>query len=208
MNLNRYKLLERMMSGLDTDDFDRLLEKPHSSSIEKYVDNVPSNCLDAIRYTEEAGIFQAFGGNGLRVLDISTGPGWFPYACQCLGHDPYFTFHDCTGHEIMADCRDLLGLKDGLHLSYVNNEFRPIPFDIKFDLISALHCPPMTTWKAREWGQFFADAMANLNNNGRVVLIMNRQPDPTVGSVPMYESAMKFGTVIKRDTDSITVWKP
>ena len=67
------------------------------------------------------------------ILDIGTGAGYFPYACEYFGHCCYSI--DLSDIEMYNKITDLLGIQRTVHRV---QPFKPLPnFPMKFDLITA-----------------------------------------------------------------------
>lgn len=182
MGMKQYDLLSATLDGMKPwRRFADLLDKDHSPTIDKYLADLTVPVWDAIEHADEAGLLNAGNMRFNHVLDISTGAGFFPAVLKQLGCCVKHTFHDAPGHEILAECRELLGLRsnEGTHMVYKNNQWRPLPDGWgNFNLITANHCPPMDVWEGGEWEKFFLDCRDRLSNGpprGSVYIWINRQ---------------------------------
>ena len=111
----------------------------------------------------------------LRILDIGTGPGYFPYICSLYGHKVVAMDLDTIPmyNEI---CRFLKIDRKTCRIE----KFQKLPdLGMKFDLITAFmikfdqHTLP-DQWGVDEWRFFVEDAKANqLSPNGRMYLGLN-----------------------------------
>jgi hypothetical protein len=117
----------------------------------------------------------------LRILDLGTGPGYFPYICSLYGH------------EVVALDLDVVPMYNELCQFFKIDrriwrieKFHKLPdLGIKFDLITAhmikfnQHYLP-DQWGADEWQFFLVDLKINqLVENGRIFLEFNANLDGT-----------------------------
>ena len=112
----------------------------------------------------------------IAILDIGTGPGYFPFICGFYGHDAEAL--DVPDNEMYNEMKVKLGIK--------RYDQRILPFrnlDIyrKYDLITAFmicfnnHQQP-DLWHIREWEHFINSLFSrNLHPGGEVVLSFNAE---------------------------------
>jgi hypothetical protein len=128
-------------------------------------------------HAREVGLVE---GPPLRILDIGTGPGYFPYICRSLGHDCIGL--DRPGFPFYERIRDLVETTVVYHRI---EPFEPLPpFPQKFDLVTAFRCPFNTVWAERrlftieEWAFFVDDLRGNaLSRGGSFFMKMNAKYD-------------------------------
>ena len=135
----------------------------------------------------------------LRILDIGTGCGYFPYACQWYGHsvtgldrDDIPMYNEITSFlnldRCVAEVRRFEGLPD---------------LGQRFDLITAIavcfdrHSDP-DVWGPREWQFFLSDlATRHLEHDGRVFLRLNTRPDGANYSDELREFFLSHGARVQ-----------
>ncbi|MFM8319546.1 MAG: hypothetical protein ACKOC5_01425 [Chloroflexota bacterium] len=114
---------------------------------------------------------------GLKVLDLGTGCGYFPYICEYFGHIAYGLDIDDT--PFYNEVTKLLQVR---RLVSRITAFEPLPdMGIKFDLITAFavcfnnHNKP-DVWGAGEWDYFLSDLVRHhLAPDSRVLLQLNQE---------------------------------
>lgn len=115
----------------------------------------------------------------LRILDIGTGAGYFPFVCNLNGHCAEGL--DVPDHAFYTEMTTLLHVNRHGHRI---TSFTPIPhLGRRFDLITAFaicfnnHATP-ELWGVREWSFFLTDLQrTHLTCGGKVFLMFN--PEPT-----------------------------
>ena len=114
----------------------------------------------------------------LNILDIGTGPGYFPHICNHFGHKT-----------MSIDLGDIPVYNDAISFLKIDRKvwtvkaFEKLPdFGKKFDLITAFrvvfnnHSRPSDVWGVDEWEFFLKDLTHNLlTENGRVFLDLNAE---------------------------------
>jgi SAM-dependent methyltransferase len=134
----------------------------------------------------------------LDILDIGTGPGYFPYVCQRLGHRAigldqpgFFPFWERL-HE-------WLGVNRVVHHAIRPKEKLPSGLG-RFDIVTAYRCQfnynpnEKRLWNLDEWNFFLDDLRDNvLKPGGRFVLRLTKQED-------------KGKAGLRRDNPLLTDW--
>ena len=112
------------------------------------------------------------------VLDIGTGFGFFPYACEYFSHSAVCT--DIKQQDLYDEVTDLLGLKKHHHAVMPNE---PLPdFGGPFDVVTAYQIAfnrpnQPEEWGAADWKFFLDDVLTNhLKPGGRLHLGLNYLP--------------------------------
>lgn len=111
------------------------------------------------------------------ILDISTGAGYFPYACNYFGHRAIGA--DVADVAIFNDVTRLLNIERTLWV--VRPGERAPDFDVRFDLVTAFQFgfdhigpedgDPRSRWGVEEWDFFLTDLSENcLHKRGEVML--------------------------------------
>ncbi len=110
------------------------------------------------------------------ILDIGTGPGYFPFICGFYGHDAEAL--DVPDNEMYNEMTGKLGIK---RYDQRILPFRHLDIDRKYDLITAFmicfnnHQQP-DLWHIREWDYFINSLFSrNLHPGGEVVLSFNAE---------------------------------
>jgi SAM-dependent methyltransferase len=117
----------------------------------------------------------------LRVLDLGTGAGFFPFACRFYGHRATgMDLDDSDGPSIYRELTGILRVERRLHSI---ERFKPLPaLDGTFDLVTGFavqfNNPAQgETWGADEWRHLLEDLSENvLAPSGRVYfeLVLDR----------------------------------
>ena len=110
----------------------------------------------------------------LRILDIGTGIGFFPYVCRHLGHTV-----------ISTEINRLSGESSLIYpaMRAAAGTFKPRTLFIRaprlrigrrFDLICAYMVCFGRDWRSKDWSAFLLDSNEALSTNGRLYLRFNR----------------------------------
>ena len=144
----------------------------------------------------------------MRILDLGCGAGYFVKVCRFFGHDCYGL--DLPG-ELLSKPESLIFSKLTAHLGvtqYVHEGIvrasEALPIGGTFDLITGfLVCfnnhMRSDEWSAFEWRAFLDDSFVKLNDNGRLYLELNGNPD-RYAELLFYDKAIlgvlsEFGSV-------------
>jgi SAM-dependent methyltransferase len=114
----------------------------------------------------------------IRILDIGSGFGYFPYAAHFYGHDVVGL--DVPGDVLFDKASEFLGITRKHHTIEFKKKL-PL-FDKKFDLVTAFQVcfnghidGPL--WGVEAWEFFLNDVFENhLNDGGRIYLELNWSP--------------------------------
>lgn len=141
-------------------------------------------------------------GPSIRILDIGTGPGVFPFCCQHYGHEVVCT--DVDDNPFFNEVTQLLGVDRRV---WRVECFEPAPdFGSRFDLVTATNVgfnrvskptnrrKSGAEWSVPEWDFFLMDLARRVaTGQGRVFLTLNtlqrRKRD-----VALHEELLKFFT--------------
>lgn len=114
-------------------------------------------------------------GGKRTILDLGTGPGYFPFVCRNFGHEVRTI--DLDADEMYNDFVRLLRLPR--RVSRIK-AFEPIaPFDVKFDLITGfMVCFNLDrsgrNWQAEEWAYLMEDLLrVHLKPGGELYFDLN-----------------------------------
>jgi len=177
MRAYRVSLLAQVLRTISKDVAlafrERLSEKGEKTKAGKYFD-LASHFARAISEADHLGVITS--KPGLRVMDLGTGCGYFPYVCRYLGHE-ITTIDKQEGKYGYA--REQLGVP--AHLWEMTPE-KPLPdLGQQFDLITAfqpvffLYRPEGfgTPWNEDMWEKFFQRLKPALADGGRFYLGAN-----------------------------------
>lgn len=128
----------------------------------------------------------------LKILDISTGFGVFPWMCKQLGHDVTYTDAKRTEQsQVCYDAQTALGLTDGIEYDFhVRDQgdkkfgYRPIPHYLhNFNRITAFSSSPMSHWNTNDWDLFLQDCCGHLCNTCDIALVL---PNRSHGQINLW----------------------
>jgi len=110
--------------------------------------------------------------NGIKrsILDISSGFGYFPLVCRFMGHRVKLTD---IPNNLFDDVTDLFELEKK-YMDIPTTGKIIIPFNIKFDIISAFSVVPMSYFNNDSWLLFLNICFNQINKNGFILLSPNR----------------------------------
>ncbi len=121
----------------------------------------------------------------LSILDLGTGPGYFPYICRSLGHD-------CIGLD-RPDTHFYDALRTWVGTSVINHVIGPrVPFprfDRRFDLVTAFRAPfdivrhEKRLFTIEEWSWFLDDLRDQVLVRGGAFYTRMNKDYPYEGSV-------------------------
>jgi hypothetical protein len=170
--------IAELLSRLDSRTLEEVRTLPGAKS-NKYLD-VDQWFLTLWAQARELGLHDS---SPLRILDIGTGPGYFPYICRSLGHD-------CIGLDQPDTTRPraYARLCAWVGTEVVHHSIRPFeplpPFTQKFALVTAIRAPFYNVKAERrlftvaEWAFFLDDLRDNvLRPHGSFFLRMNKKSD-------------------------------
>lgn len=117
--------------------------------------------MKAVRDAREVGLFSS---RPLRILDIGTGPGYFPLVCRQLGHI-------CVGLD-SPTARFFATLRHCTRTETVEHQILPLTplpaFGQRFDLVTTFRCPfnavraEARMFSISEWSFFLDDLRDNV----------------------------------------------
>ena len=115
--------------------------------------------------------------NRFKILDISTGYGYFPYLCNALGHKAEGTDLPQSQYNLYQKITKKLNVNDK---SLKIEKFKIFIFNQKYDVITSFmicfnqHKNP-ELWHIDEWDFFLKNINEFLNENGFLVLSFNAE---------------------------------
>jgi hypothetical protein len=116
--------------------------------------------------------------NGLDILDIGTGAGYFPFVCESYGHSCLAL--DVPDVEMYNELTELLGVQ---RRDWRIEAFEPLPdMGKRHDLVTAFSIcfnnhGTDRVWGEKEWAFFLDDlCKQHLKRGGAVYLELNREP--------------------------------
>ena len=185
------KLVSRKFKGLEKEQYTNAGE-----SFEKYLD---------YKYWVLENLIRIYNLNintkqNLKILDIVTGFGYFPFICEYFGN--YAEAIDLDINVMYNDVIKLLNIK---RHSYCIEANKPLPFNTKFDIISGyMICfnnhKTDKLWGVIEWDYFINSLKYNnLNKNGFVFLSFNLEFDGKPYSLEIKNLFMQKRAKIKNN---------
>ena len=114
---------------------------------------------------------------GLRILDIGTGVGWFPFVCGHYGHEALAV--DRAGNQVFKDACSWLGVN---RIEHEITPMTPLPsLGASFDVVTAfmvnfdrLADDDYAPWGVPEWEFFINDIVRHqLARGGLLTLLLN-----------------------------------
>ncbi len=152
-----------------------------NAGFDKYLDS-DSEIKRKIKIADKIGLILC---NRKKILDISTGCGWFPWVLKKMGHEVTYTDNLNERCPLSIEFRKALGLNDcidffyrKLHLrertdSSIMWIYRPLPNLGSFDIITACSVTPHTYFNEVYWRNFIDDGLECLNDNGFLYISPN-----------------------------------
>jgi SAM-dependent methyltransferase len=134
----------------------------------------------------------------LKILDIGTGFGYFPFICNYFGN--HAEAIDLDNNEMYNYIIKLLDIN---RHSYQIESYKPLPIETKFDIITGFmicfnNHKTENLWGFNEW-QFFLDSLENnnLNKNGILFFSFNLEYDGSPFSLEIKNLFEKRKAIIK-----------
>jgi 2-polyprenyl-3-methyl-5-hydroxy-6-metoxy-1,4-benzoquinol methylase len=127
---------------------------------------------------------------GLSLLDIGSGPGYFPFSCQHFGHKAAAL--DINDNLMYNKLKKLLNVDCTFHRI---EAFQPLPaFSDRFDYITAFQIlfdryPDKTPWQAQEWDFFMNDLKKHTHPQASVFFELNTF---NAEETPYLESVLRY----------------
>ena len=167
--------------------YNHKLKKMLNPEIKKYFHNNLENHWDISKYLDtEEWVFENLARfykiglqktTGLKVLDISTGYGYFPYLCNALGHKAEGTDLPQSQYNLYEKITKKLNVNVK---SLKIEKFKIFSFNQKYDVITSFmicfnqHKNP-ELWHIDEWDFFLKNINEFLNESGFLVLSFNAE---------------------------------
>lgn len=184
-----FRIVATHLSRINSAAFMRLKDRyEHAAPYPGY-----SKYLNAERFLEIAiGHFDWVGGferREMRVLDIGTGAGYFPFVCANAGHRAEAL--DVPENDFYREITDLLGVLRHEHRIHA---FQPLPSSVgRFDLITAFAVcfnahGTTNVWGPDEWRFLLSNLRSNhICEGARLFLKLNREPDGTLYTDELFQ---------------------
>ena len=151
----------------------RYSEEGETIEYQKYL-NVDYWVLENVRRAIALGLHDS---EPKRILDISTGAGFFPYVCRYFGHSVEAT--DVSENNMY---NEIIEIFDITRMTLSIEKFKPLKIKHQYDMITSFmicfnsHKTPQM-WLEAEWNYFFSDLLLNLNESGTIYLSFNEEED-------------------------------
>jgi|GEM_PF-2200887 hypothetical protein len=177
----------------------KYLEDVGTIGYQKYL-NIDYWVLENVRRVFTLGLHDS---QPKKILDISTGAGFFPYVCRYFGHYVYAT--DVSDNDMYNEIIDLLNIPRVI-LSI--EKFKPLLIKHQYDMITSFmicfnsHKTPQM-WLKGEWSYFFSDLLPNLNDGGAIYLSFNEEEDNEQSQNDLFNSFKKCSTIVNRNDISL-----
>jgi SAM-dependent methyltransferase len=137
-------------------------------------------------------------GPKLRILDLGTGFGYYPFICSCFGHEAEAV--DIDTLPLYNEVTTALGVKRTVCRI---EAFTPMPLDRgRFDLVMAFatcfnNNSSPDLWGQKEWAFFLKDLVTNhLTEDGRLFFRINPESDGRMGSTGVEEMMNALGAEV------------
>jgi SAM-dependent methyltransferase len=183
------KLVSRSFNDLDMNQY-----KNAGESFEKYLDYKYWVLENLVRVYD----LNIDKNKNLKILDIGTGFGYFPFICQYFGH--HSEAIDLDNNKMYNHIIKLLDIN---RHSYQIDSYKPLPINTKFDIITGFmicfnNHKTENLWGFNEW-QFFLDSLQynNLNKTGILFFSFNLEYDGRPFSLEIKNLFMKRKAIIK-----------
>ena len=192
--------LERIIKSIDFERFKSYQDKYRNSSpypgYSKYL-NIEDWMESKLLEVYKLGLNKS---SKLDILDIGTGAGYFPYICNCYGHNSMAL--DLGTTEMYNDIIKLLNV---VRKDHEIKSFEKLPdLGRKFDLITAFsicfnnHDTP-ELWNIKEWNFFLKDlANHHLKENGKVYLVLNPERNNKYYDNKLHNFFIEHGAKVDR----------
>ncbi|MBP1179451.1 hypothetical protein [Methylobacterium sp. PvR107] len=137
-------------------------------------------------------------GSRLRILDLGTGFGYYPFICSCFGHEVEAV--DIDTLPLYNEVTSALGVKRTVCRI---TAFTPMPLNRgRFDLVIAFatcfnNNSSPDLWGQKEWAFFLKDLVTkHLTEDGRLYFRSNPESDGRMGSTGVEEMMNALGAEI------------
>lgn len=138
-----------------------------------------------------------------RILDISTGAGFFPYVCRHFGHIVEAT--DISDNEMYNEIIEIL---DITRMTLSIEKYKPLRIKHQYDMITSFmicfnsHKTPQM-WLEGEWNYFFSDLLPNLNEGGKIYLSFNEEEDNEQSQNNLLNLFKKYSSAVNKNEISL-----
>jgi len=138
-----------------------------------------------------------------KILDISTGAGFFPYVCRYFGHSVEAT--DVSDNDMY---NEIIEIFDITRMTLSIEKFKPLKIKHQYDMITSFmicfnsHKTPQM-WLEAEWSYFFSDLLPNLNESGTIYLSFNEEDDNKKSQNDLFNSFKKCTAIVNKNDISL-----
>ena len=174
-------------------------EEVETIGYQKYL-NVDYWVLENVRRVIALGLHDS---EPKRILDISTGAGFFPYVCRYFGHSVEAT--DVSDNNMY---NEIIEIFDITRMTLSIEKFKPLKIKHQYDMITSFmicfnsHKTPQM-WLEAEWSYFFSDLLPNLNESGTIYLSFNEEDDNKQSQNDLFNSFKKCTAIVNKNDISL-----
>lgn len=154
----------------------------------KYIAKLDLYLSEKIKIAQHLGLDES---RDLKILDIGSGAGFFPWICKNLGHIAKSSYYD--DFLFYRDMWQLLRIDDPFFLDVLQDW--KMPNDTQYDVIVSMRTVfdrIPTSWKDQDWIRFMEQAMPYLADGGRLFIKSNFYNDSRDPNLDMDPSAVKL----------------
>jgi SAM-dependent methyltransferase len=175
------ELIEKVRRSIPLDRLSELLHKDVRNTGEwhlhtgKYIQKLDLYLSEKLRMF---GDLKLHDQESLRILDIGTGMGLFPWICRVENHYCESTYYDYF--EFYKDAWETLGINTPFFFEVKCDQPWDLPMGNRYDVICAMRTVfdrYPHHWTVTNWLYFFKEADHHLNPGGQLLIKTNRSVD-------------------------------
>ena len=172
------KLIDKIRDSVPLDQLSELLHKDVRNTTDwhlhtgKYVQKMDLYLSEKLKIFCDLGLHKQ---KDMRIIDIGTGVGLFPWLCKTEGHYCESTYYDYF--EFYKDAWATLDINPPFFFEVKCNQPWDLPPSNRYDMICAMRTVfdrYPHHWTVSNWLYFFGEAEKHLNPNGKLLVKTNR----------------------------------